>query len=115
MMFSSTISYVQDLANFLPWLGNLDQSQTMGLSNGSLHDVLSNVYPGSRTVAVTAIGFNITCGYPSVNKTEWKGDDYNIYLDSLSGTSLEIPQLMGEPLYVSVVMHQSIQVWTSST
>ncbi|KAJ7819968.1 hypothetical protein B0H13DRAFT_2452399 [Mycena leptocephala] len=91
----TTISYVQDLANFLPWLGNLDQSQTMGLSNGSLHDVLSNVYPGSRTVAVTAIGFNITCGYPSVNKTEWKGDDYNIYLDSLSGTSLEIPQLMG--------------------
>ncbi|KAJ7321553.1 hypothetical protein DFH08DRAFT_712925, partial [Mycena albidolilacea] len=59
---STTLAYVQYVAEFLPWLQNLDESQTPGLFNGSLYDVSTEAYLGGEA-NVSAIGFNITCGY----------------------------------------------------
>ncbi|KAJ7192329.1 hypothetical protein GGX14DRAFT_595892 [Mycena pura] len=50
---------------FLPWRGVLDDSQMLGLSNGSLYEVLDVTTPGNDKAQVSAIGFNITCGYLS--------------------------------------------------
>ncbi|KAJ7692693.1 hypothetical protein B0H17DRAFT_1132929 [Mycena rosella] len=62
--YNTTLTYVQYVAEFLPWLRNLDDSQTQGLFNGSLYDVSTEIYPGG-TANVSAVGFNITCGYIS--------------------------------------------------
>ncbi|KAJ7618234.1 hypothetical protein B0H17DRAFT_1152369 [Mycena rosella] len=70
---------------------NLDESKTLGLFNGSLYDVLSTTNPGDGEAMVSAVGFNITCGYlrgvnpldvqmqrPVDRKTssQWPGYDY---------------------------------------
>ncbi|KAJ7751923.1 hypothetical protein DFH07DRAFT_825880 [Mycena maculata] len=59
---NATLAYIENMAQFLPWIGNLDQSQTPGLFNGTLYDVLVEAYPG-QIANVSALGFNITCGY----------------------------------------------------
>jgi hypothetical protein len=62
-MPSSTIIFLRNNAAFLPWVGNLDEAKKLGLSNGSLYDVMITAYPDSGTAVVSATGFNITCGY----------------------------------------------------
>ncbi|KAJ7190386.1 hypothetical protein GGX14DRAFT_605978 [Mycena pura] len=52
-------------AELLPWRGIFDESQTLGLSNGSLYEVLDATTSGNDKAQVSAIGFNITCGYLS--------------------------------------------------
>lgn len=47
----------------LPWITQLNGLIKLGLSNGSLYDVMTDAYPGSVTAQVSAIGFDITCGY----------------------------------------------------
>ncbi|KAJ7080252.1 hypothetical protein C8R44DRAFT_862910 [Mycena epipterygia] len=59
---NSTVMFIQNGGAFLPWMGSLGTSKTIGLYNGSLYDVLTSSYPGSRTAHVSAVGFNITCG-----------------------------------------------------
>lgn len=48
---------------FLPWVGNLDEPQMLGLFNNSLYEVLQDINVWSGEAEVSAIGFNITCGY----------------------------------------------------
>lgn len=50
-------------SQFLPWINNLNSSQTLGLFNGSLYEVLNDDAIGNGKASVSAIGFNITCGY----------------------------------------------------
>ncbi|KAJ7815874.1 hypothetical protein B0H14DRAFT_3745006, partial [Mycena olivaceomarginata] len=64
-LHNSTVLYIEAGGGFLKWLGHLDESQTLGLSNGSLYDLLTSTYPGSGTAQVSATAFNITCGYIS--------------------------------------------------
>jgi hypothetical protein len=79
--YSATIQYIEDISSFLPYFGNLEQSQTVGLFNGSLYDVLTETYPGNMTAEVEAFGFNITCGYlPGVNLETDSEDSFNISL-----------------------------------
>ncbi|KAJ7230365.1 hypothetical protein GGX14DRAFT_3757 [Mycena pura] len=48
----------------------LDESQTVGLYNGSLYDVLAQSNPADTAAQVSATGFNVTCGYlPNVIPT----------------------------------------------
>ncbi|KAJ7192333.1 hypothetical protein GGX14DRAFT_595902 [Mycena pura] len=60
---NSTLKYIAGNGAILPWINGLDDSKKLGLSNGSLYDVLEQDYPGSATTEVSALGFNITCGY----------------------------------------------------
>src|ERR1700761_6474864 len=60
---SSTLKYLAGNGAILPWINGLDDSKKLGLSNGSLYDVLEQAYPGSGLTEVSALGFNITCGY----------------------------------------------------
>src|ERR1700761_842962 len=60
---SSTLKYLAGNGAILPWINGLDDSEKLGLSNGSLYDVLEQAYPGSGLTEVSALGFNITCGY----------------------------------------------------
>ncbi|KAJ7364540.1 hypothetical protein DFH08DRAFT_1016976 [Mycena albidolilacea] len=64
---AAMVGYPKQSAAFLPWIGigQLDESRTLGLSGGSLYNVLTKPYPGSPITEVPAIGFNITCGYIS--------------------------------------------------
>jgi hypothetical protein len=50
---------------FLAWRGIFNNSQMLGLSNGSLHDVLETTTSGKGNATVSAVGFNISCGYLS--------------------------------------------------
>ncbi|KAF7375766.1 hypothetical protein MSAN_00466200 [Mycena sanguinolenta] len=59
----TTISYLQNDAEFMGYLSTLDISQTIGLFNGTLYDTLTDVYPGSSLINVSAMGFEVTCGY----------------------------------------------------
>ncbi|KAJ7189508.1 hypothetical protein GGX14DRAFT_609220 [Mycena pura] len=60
---NSTLNYIASNGAILPWINGLDDSKTLGLSNGSLYDVLEQAYPGSGLTEVSALGFNISCGY----------------------------------------------------
>ncbi|KAJ6449264.1 hypothetical protein C8R45DRAFT_1131086 [Mycena sanguinolenta] len=59
----STISYLQNDAQFLGYLGALDLSQTIGLFNGTLYDTLTDVYDNSGLINASATGFEVKCGY----------------------------------------------------
>ncbi|KAJ7210691.1 hypothetical protein GGX14DRAFT_394336 [Mycena pura] len=60
---NSTLKYIASNGPFLQWISGLDDSKKLGLSNGSLYDVLEQAYPGGGLTEVSAVGFNITCGY----------------------------------------------------
>ncbi|KAJ7217259.1 hypothetical protein GGX14DRAFT_541785 [Mycena pura] len=60
---NSTLEYIAGNGRSLQWINSLDDSKKLGLSNGSLYDVLEQAYPGSGLTDVSALGFNITCGY----------------------------------------------------
>ncbi|KAJ7142615.1 hypothetical protein C8R44DRAFT_725953 [Mycena epipterygia] len=65
---SKMVTTQKNLPQFLPWIASLSPAQTLGLSNGSLYDILTDVYPGNSTATVSAVGWNITCGYlPGTN------------------------------------------------
>ncbi|KAJ6488764.1 hypothetical protein C8R45DRAFT_1142866 [Mycena sanguinolenta] len=82
--YNTTLTYVQYVAEFLPWIQNLDEAQTPGLFNGSLYDATTQVYSGG-TANVSAVGFNITCGYiPWYNAV---GDEFGTYNVTLEPTS----------------------------
>lgn len=67
---------MQNDAEFLEYLHNFDLSQTIGLFNGSLYDMLTDVYPGSGVMNTSATGFEVTCGYlPGVNLPHGGGGD----------------------------------------
>jgi hypothetical protein len=75
---------VRDVAEFLPWLQNLDESQTPGLFNGSLYDVSTEGYPDGRA-NVSITGFNINCGYIPWSSVEIDGFGlYNVTLEPTS-------------------------------
>jgi hypothetical protein len=48
--YSTTLTYVQYVAEFLPWIQNLDEAQTPGLFNGSLYDATTQVYSGGTAM-----------------------------------------------------------------
>jgi hypothetical protein len=50
-------------AQFVEWMGNLDNSHKLGLFNGSLYEVLDHNTAGIGSAQVSAMAFNITCGY----------------------------------------------------
>ncbi|KAJ6474834.1 hypothetical protein C8R45DRAFT_1010680 [Mycena sanguinolenta] len=67
---NSTLAYLATNGPLLPWMDGLDESKKLGLSNGSLYDVLEQAYPGSGPTQISAVAFNITCGYiPNVTAT----------------------------------------------
>jgi hypothetical protein len=68
MLGSATITFLQNNAAFLPWIGKLN---TLGLSNGTLYEVLTDAQLQNGTATVSAVGFNITCwGLPANNITQ---------------------------------------------
>lgn len=62
------------VGQFLPWIGDLDESKTLGLANGSLYEVLAISTPQDGEAIVSALGFNITCGYVRGVNTELDDD-----------------------------------------
>ncbi|KAJ6533520.1 hypothetical protein B0H19DRAFT_1080932 [Mycena capillaripes] len=74
----STYAWLVKTSGFVPWIGNLDESQTLGLFNGSIYDVLQDVFPAGKPAQVTAVGYNITCGYLEGVNTDVKTDKEGI-------------------------------------
>jgi hypothetical protein len=48
---------------FLPWKGNLEDSEILGVFNGSLYYTLESAIPDGFPTQVPALGFNISCKY----------------------------------------------------
>ncbi|KAF8183342.1 hypothetical protein K438DRAFT_2164498 [Mycena galopus ATCC 62051] len=61
-MNDTTPVFFKDL-DFLPWMENLQESETLGLFNGSLYDTLENLALEGVPTQVPTAGFNISCGY----------------------------------------------------
>jgi hypothetical protein len=64
-MFRASLLFFTTTLNFLPWIGNLNESETLGLFNGTLYDTLESAVLTGTTTQVSAIGFNVSCGYIS--------------------------------------------------
>ncbi|KAF7330652.1 hypothetical protein MSAN_02450400 [Mycena sanguinolenta] len=96
---SSTLLYLTTTGPFLPWINYLDPSKKIGLSNASLYDVLEQSYPGSGPTGISAVGFNISCGYvPNITVTtvpvspEYQAEgDYPLYNISSDANNLYWP------------------------
>ncbi|KAF8193156.1 hypothetical protein K438DRAFT_1829199 [Mycena galopus ATCC 62051] len=91
---NSTLLALQMSGGFLPWIGTLDEAKKLGLSNASLYDVLEQAYPGSGHTEISAVGFNISCGYmPGVMVKEIpKTFAEQLYNISFPTASLHWPQ-----------------------
>jgi hypothetical protein len=62
--FSSTRAFFNTYPLLvLPWWGMFNGTQTPGLLNNSLYEILENTTLTNGKAQVSAIGFNITCGY----------------------------------------------------
>jgi hypothetical protein len=82
---------------FLQWSGIFDESQMLGLLNGTLHEVLQNATSGKGQAQVSAIGLNITCGYlPAKIKNGRDGSGFNISLGT--GGSTLLPTICMSPV-----------------
>ncbi|KAJ7347819.1 hypothetical protein DFH08DRAFT_808594 [Mycena albidolilacea] len=79
---------IKDL-DFLPWIGNLQESETLGLFNGSLHDTLESLAPQGMPTQVPAAGFNISCGYLLGENIQYTQTEYDEEL-GLLGSYWEI-------------------------
>ncbi|KAF8169180.1 hypothetical protein K438DRAFT_1774429 [Mycena galopus ATCC 62051] len=106
---SQSLSYmVQFPINSLPWIGSLDDSQILGLFNGSLYEVLQDVNLGVGAAIVSATGINITCGYLSAGVSTF---DESISLGSvgkISQQSLDLQKpiaILGDDI---LVMNNSV-------
>ncbi|KAJ6488838.1 hypothetical protein C8R45DRAFT_929540 [Mycena sanguinolenta] len=61
---SSSYSFMTAFpSSFLPWVGNLEDSQTVGLFNSSLYEALQDTTLGPGIANVSAVGINISCGF----------------------------------------------------
>ncbi|KAJ7192332.1 hypothetical protein GGX14DRAFT_595899 [Mycena pura] len=96
---------------FLPWRGILDDSQMLGLSNGSLYEILDATTPGNDKALVSAIGFNITCGYlsPEIQVTNEDiallvdGVPYGIDSDELAPNTVSVDPLDSKNNLLSIL------------
>ncbi|KAF7330599.1 hypothetical protein MSAN_02460100 [Mycena sanguinolenta] len=95
-MNETTQIFFKDL-DFLPWIGNLQESETLGLFNGSLYDTLESLALEGVPTQVSAAGFNISCGYllgenigyvqtDHFNEFEFPGPYWEISLPSFDET-----------------------------
>ncbi|KAJ7331077.1 hypothetical protein DFH08DRAFT_940257, partial [Mycena albidolilacea] len=77
---NSTVSFVTAYpTGFLPWWGLFDDTPTPGLFNNSLYEVLHNTTSGNGEARVSALGFNITCGYLNANINRVDLDESIVY------------------------------------
>lgn len=82
--------FIGHTLSFLPWIHNLDD--TIGLFNGSLYDVLQDINFGTGSADISAIGFNMTCGYLPGTNTYFVDDNYwNISFESPVPPALLLP------------------------
>ncbi|KAF8186112.1 hypothetical protein K438DRAFT_1836054 [Mycena galopus ATCC 62051] len=92
---NSTLAYLGSVGSFLPWIDDLDQSTKLGLFNGSLYDVLEQAYLGSSSAQISAVGFNITCGYinitVTINSLPEDEEAYQTYDISANANDLSCP------------------------
>ncbi|KAJ7925476.1 hypothetical protein B0H13DRAFT_1863125 [Mycena leptocephala] len=66
----NSLDFVYNNMPFLPWIGNLQESEKLGLLSGSLYDTLESFTPDSMPAQVHGVGFNISCGYLSGENTK---------------------------------------------
>jgi hypothetical protein len=57
------MQFVYQNMAFLPWIGNLQESEKLGLLNGSLYDTLESFTPEGMPTQVNGVGFNVSCSY----------------------------------------------------
>jgi hypothetical protein len=96
---------MQQAVDFLPWIHNLNE--TLGLFNGSLYEVLQDDSLGSGSAKVSAIGFNVTCGYLAGTNTHILREDtpvWNISFESHIPPTLVLST--GMYFILSKVYHQ---------
>ncbi|KAF7363028.1 hypothetical protein MVEN_00654600 [Mycena venus] len=121
----ATGAFADIALQFFPWMGTLEESQKIGLFNGSLYETLADVSPGRGWGPVSATGFNITCGYlPGVNNGMTGPGEWNISLtfpDNFvaeayiagSGPNIITSNVLSDPPNNSVVLYTTNAVLDS--
>ncbi|KAF7377889.1 hypothetical protein MSAN_00212600 [Mycena sanguinolenta] len=80
---------------FLPWITNLDPTLTLGLSDGSLYDIPESASSSGGSAGISAVGFNITCGYiPGLAAKAIGGDVAEGYLYNISSSKADFEWVM---------------------
>ncbi|KAJ6506663.1 hypothetical protein C8R45DRAFT_1175809 [Mycena sanguinolenta] len=86
-VINSTRNYMTTFAvHLLPFRGLFDDSQMLGLLNGSLHEVLRNTTSAKGTAHVSAFGFNISCGYVPARISNVNPVDIDVLVNGLPGS-----------------------------
>ncbi|KAJ7452647.1 hypothetical protein FB451DRAFT_1145259 [Mycena latifolia] len=99
--------FVDIAVMFLPWIGEFDSSQTLGLFNGTLYNTLQDLGPGRGEPTISATGFNISCGYlPGVN-VETKSGIWNIALGSAGDFQVTAQVWSSGPNIITTVFDES--------
>ncbi|KAJ7191489.1 hypothetical protein GGX14DRAFT_600487 [Mycena pura] len=115
-VMNATLDYMITFpGQLLPWRGIFDDSQMLGLSNGSLYEVLDVTTPGNDKAQVSAIGFNITCGYLSAEIQSVTSDIMTLLVDGVANFTIGSDALL--PNTVSVYPlgspNNSLVMWTT--
>ncbi|KAF8214817.1 hypothetical protein K438DRAFT_2138348 [Mycena galopus ATCC 62051] len=112
----ATGAFADMALQFFPWMGTLEESQKIGLFNGSLYETLVDVRPGRGRGQVSATGFNITC--PNIITTNVLSDPpnnsvvlytTNAVVDSEGGQGF--PVELTPPMNYSITHLQFLQCW----
>ncbi|KAJ7200829.1 hypothetical protein GGX14DRAFT_659563 [Mycena pura] len=77
-------------AQFLEWHNIFFESETPGLFNSSIYEVLQEVTSSKGEAPVSIVGFNISCGYLQGVFKGMSEDRYSIWLDTVGSLDLKL-------------------------
>ncbi|KAJ7303723.1 hypothetical protein DFH08DRAFT_825656 [Mycena albidolilacea] len=110
-LLSVTYTFIENSIDFISWIGNLDESHTVGLYNGTLYDAVAELTPTGGASAVSGIGFNITCGYlPGVQDITLLAEQFIDARFCVAGPNLLLLASLQPPDFD----HESQDTWTES-
>ncbi|KAJ6481908.1 hypothetical protein C8R45DRAFT_1076052 [Mycena sanguinolenta] len=114
---NSTDAYIHTFpTSFLPWRAIFDDSQTLGLFNSSLYEVLASTTITIGEAQVAALGFNISCGYLPADITRVYPEDAALEF-TINGVPEHIDSLLPNFLEASSSSDSSnsITIFTTAT
>ncbi|KAJ7144607.1 hypothetical protein C8R44DRAFT_846317 [Mycena epipterygia] len=102
---NGTAQFLDMALGFFPYMSNLNQSQTLGLFNGTLYETLNDLDSGRGNAGVSATAFDITCGYlPGVNTGVLLGGlKWNISLGSAGNVQTTVVLESSGPNIITVL------------
>ncbi|KAF8152683.1 hypothetical protein K438DRAFT_1987837 [Mycena galopus ATCC 62051] len=117
---NSTRNYMNSFpSSFLPWHGIFDDSQLLGLSNGSLYEVLETTTSDPGNAQISALGFNVSCGEVNFTWYEDASTNPQLVFNITNGTGgIEAFSVYSEVLFpnqISIMGNDDNSIYIYST